>query len=242
MLALETLQSNIVGSSHILVNILALEILPDNTVIPRNTPIPASNTRLFTTVSEDQKGRTRNVCNEFGYESVALIPIRLGERILGLIHVADRREDAVPLELVETLRSRHQSLPVLLMTAQGNEKVAVSASPEQLAGLRERLLEEPLVLQPVELIELRMGGLVTIRLEDGAVREEVLDLIERLNASGLVRYATPMFTAPSCRSILTDEFITKLMPLDHVDVNNIIAIHTIPIVAVLASAGANPAL
>jgi hypothetical protein len=27
------------------------------------------------------------VCSQFGYESVALVPIRLGEKILGLIHV-----------------------------------------------------------------------------------------------------------------------------------------------------------
>ncbi len=59
--------------------------------------------RLLSEFSEAERGKTRNVCNEFGYESVALVPIRLGDRILGLIHVADRRVDAVPLELVEGL-------------------------------------------------------------------------------------------------------------------------------------------
>lgn len=60
-------------------------------------------TRFLATVSEEEKGSTRNVCNELGYESVALMPIRLGDHILGLIHVADPQEDMVPLERVEVL-------------------------------------------------------------------------------------------------------------------------------------------
>lgn len=38
------------------------------------------------------------------------------------------------LELVETIRTRHSSLPVLLMTGQGNEKIAVSALRAGAAG------------------------------------------------------------------------------------------------------------
>ncbi len=60
-------------------------------------------TCFLATVSEEEKGQTCNVCNEFGYESVALIPILMGHRILGLIHVADPLENMVPLEKVELL-------------------------------------------------------------------------------------------------------------------------------------------
>ena len=38
-------------------------------------------TRFLTTVPEEEKGQTRNVCNEFGYESVALVPIRVGGKV-----------------------------------------------------------------------------------------------------------------------------------------------------------------
>ena len=60
-------------------------------------------TRFLATVSEEDKGASRNVCNATGYESVALTPIRLGERILGLIHLADPEEDMVSrkVELLE---------------------------------------------------------------------------------------------------------------------------------------------
>jgi len=60
-------------------------------------------TRFLATLPEEEKGQTRNACNEAGYESVALVPIRMGNRILGLIHVADPRENMVPLHIVNTL-------------------------------------------------------------------------------------------------------------------------------------------
>ena len=46
---------------------------------------------------------TRNACQAHGYESVALIPIGIGDTIQGLIHVADRRENRFSLRLVENL-------------------------------------------------------------------------------------------------------------------------------------------
>jgi two-component sensor histidine kinase len=60
-------------------------------------------TQFLATVSEEEKGQTRNVCNKVGYESVALVPIRSGDRILGLIHMADQQEHMVPLDLVNLL-------------------------------------------------------------------------------------------------------------------------------------------
>ena len=60
-------------------------------------------TKFLSTVSEEANGRTRNVCNKTGYESVALVPIRQGDRIIGLIHLADRRENQVPLATVQVI-------------------------------------------------------------------------------------------------------------------------------------------
>jgi hypothetical protein len=54
-------------------------------------------TRFLATVLEEQKGQARNVCNQFGHESVTLVPIRSGDRIIGLIHFADPRVDEIPL-------------------------------------------------------------------------------------------------------------------------------------------------
>ncbi|MDX9762728.1 MAG: MASE3 domain-containing protein [Desulfomonilia bacterium] len=52
-----------------------------------------STTKLASgTIEEDLKIRLRNRCNVFGYESVALIPLRSGEERLGLVQLCDHRE------------------------------------------------------------------------------------------------------------------------------------------------------
>jgi PAS domain S-box-containing protein len=60
-------------------------------------------TKLLASVSEKVKSQTRNVCNRYGYESVALVPMKHGGRILGLIHLADESENKIPLETVQFL-------------------------------------------------------------------------------------------------------------------------------------------
>ncbi|MBA7632195.1 Adaptive-response sensory-kinase SasA [subsurface metagenome] len=60
-------------------------------------------TKLLASVSEEVKSQTRNVCNRYGYESVALVPMKHGDRILGLIHLADESENKIPLETVRFL-------------------------------------------------------------------------------------------------------------------------------------------
>ena len=37
-----------------------------------------------------------------GYESAALVPIRLREKVVGLIHVSDKQPDRISLQMVET--------------------------------------------------------------------------------------------------------------------------------------------
>lgn len=53
-----------------------------------------STSRLLSETSdEDRQGRMRNRCNGEGYESVALIPLSTGVKILGLIQLNDHRLD-----------------------------------------------------------------------------------------------------------------------------------------------------
>ena len=80
-------------------------------------------TRFLSTISEEEKGSTRNTCNKYGYESVALIPIRIEERILGLIHIADQRTDTVPLQTVEVLEGIAMQLGGALERVRAGEKL-----------------------------------------------------------------------------------------------------------------------
>lgn len=78
-------------------------------------------TRFLATISKEERGQIRNVCNEFGYESVALIPIRVGRRILGLLHVADRRENMVPLKKAELLEGMMMQLGTAIERVRAEE-------------------------------------------------------------------------------------------------------------------------
>ena len=80
-------------------------------------------TRFLATVSEADKGQSRNVCNQTGYESVALIPIRVGEKILGLIHLADRREEMVPEVTVKILEQSAAALGAGVQRALAEEEL-----------------------------------------------------------------------------------------------------------------------
>ena len=96
-----------------------------NPALPFYTPAGSfymnATTRFLATVSEEEKGSTRNACNRHGFESVALVPVRERGRILGLIHLADRREWRVPLPLVEQIERFGLSLGEVVRRTQIEE-------------------------------------------------------------------------------------------------------------------------
>ena len=96
-------------------------------------------THFLATVSEKEKGKSRNMCNKEGYESVALVPFRSGGRILGLIHVADHRENMVPLKMVEQLESAAMQLGTAFQRA--NTEAALRTSEARYRHLFDNMLE-----------------------------------------------------------------------------------------------------
>jgi PAS domain S-box-containing protein len=63
-----------------------------------------STTRLLASTSEkDRQSRTRNRCNGEGYESVALIPLKSGDRTFGLLQFNDRRRRRFPARRIRFL-------------------------------------------------------------------------------------------------------------------------------------------
>ena len=56
---------------------------------------------LASTSAQDRQSRTRDRCNGEGYESVALIPLRFGNKILGLLQLNDSRKDMFTSKMIE---------------------------------------------------------------------------------------------------------------------------------------------
>jgi PAS domain S-box-containing protein len=74
----------------------------------------------------------KNRCSQNGYESVALIPIRSADSIIGLLQLNDRRPDRFSLEFVHFLEALGESIGIALA-----RKQAVAGLMESEASLRE---------------------------------------------------------------------------------------------------------
>ena len=65
----------------------------------------SSTSAFLSTATDEQKSLLRSNCHRYGYESLALIPIRSGNASIGLIHVADQQPDAIGSDLLSILES-----------------------------------------------------------------------------------------------------------------------------------------
>ena len=83
-------------------------------------------TRFLNSSPAVDKGWPCSVCNKYGYESLALIPIRLGNDVLGLIHVADKRHHMVPLEMVQILEDAALQLGAAIKRVRAEEELRQS--------------------------------------------------------------------------------------------------------------------
>ncbi len=79
-------------------------------------------------IPEDQEPRTnpRNRCIHEGFLSVALIPIRAGGEIVGLLQLNDRRKDRLTLDMVRYFEGISSSIGLVLMKKQADEALRQS--------------------------------------------------------------------------------------------------------------------
>ncbi len=112
---------------------------------------------LTSTIEEDRQARTRNRCNEEGYESVALIPLKSGGRAVGLLQLNDTRRNRLTPQLIEFYQGIGNSVGVVLARRQAEERLVkakdeleerveertaeLDESTEQLRALSRRLVE-----------------------------------------------------------------------------------------------------
>ncbi|MDQ7825131.1 MAG: response regulator [Candidatus Eremiobacteraeota bacterium] len=81
---------------------------------------------LASTTEKERQSRTRNRCNGEGYESVALIPLRSGTEIIGLLQFNDRRRNRFTAEMIHFFEGLGASIGIALMHKQTVEKLRES--------------------------------------------------------------------------------------------------------------------
>ena len=94
---------------------------------------------LASTSEEDQQAHTRNRCSSEGYESVALIPLRSGEKIIGLLQLNDKRPDCFTLDMIEFLEKIAASIGIAVSRKQARE--ALKITEERYRSIFENALE-----------------------------------------------------------------------------------------------------
>jgi PAS domain S-box-containing protein len=88
-----------------------------------------SSTELHKNFSEaDLLVKMRNRCNEEGYESVALIPLRTGHQILGLLQINDHRKDCFTPGLIGHYEKMAENLAAALSQRQSEDALRESQS------------------------------------------------------------------------------------------------------------------
>lgn len=81
---------------------------------------------LASTTEQDRQGRTRNRCNKQGYESVALVPLRSGGEIIGLLQLNDSRRGRFTLEAIRLLEGLGTTIGIALSRKRAEEELRAS--------------------------------------------------------------------------------------------------------------------
>jgi len=68
-------------------------------------------------------GKFRNYCNQAGYESVALIPLRSGQEMIGLLQLNDRRRDRLSLDFIQFMEEVGASIGIALDRIQAEDEL-----------------------------------------------------------------------------------------------------------------------
>ncbi len=77
---------------------------------------------LASTTGKERQSATRDQCNAFGYESVALIPVRANGNTIGLLQLNDRRTDRFSAEMIQFFEELSASIGVAFKRQQAEER------------------------------------------------------------------------------------------------------------------------
>jgi signal transduction histidine kinase/DNA-binding response OmpR family regulator len=81
---------------------------------------------LASTTQTERQSYTRNRCNSVGYESVALVPLRVGRETIGLLQINDHRRSQFAAELIGFLEGLGASIGIAIDRKRSEETLVES--------------------------------------------------------------------------------------------------------------------
>jgi len=162
-----------------------------------------STTDFLATLSEEDKGKNRSVCNEFGYESVALVPIRSEDSILGLVHIADSQKGKVPIRLVKSVENLTLQMSTAIRRVSAEEKL----------NKHTRKVEQEIKTRTKQLV--KANALLNRQIKECKVLEKELESLARFPAENpnpvlRVRKDGEILYANEAGELLLDKWKTKV--------------------------------
>jgi len=150
---------------------------------------------LATTTEEERQAHTRNRCNSAGYESVALIPLRGRDGIIGLLQFNDHRRDRFDLEMIQFFEGMGASIGIALSRSQAQEDLRRSAT--RWSATFDAIADIVCVLSPEhEFLEINRAGCLALGLErDQIIGRKCYELVHGT--------AAPIPGCPCMRSLAT---------------------------------------
>jgi PAS domain S-box-containing protein len=106
-------------------NILLSRVDSSKSFFTKGGSFRSNNTSLLlsTTTNDDRLARTRNRCNGAGYESVALIPLRSGQEIIGLLQLNDHRPDFFDERIIPFFERLGSSIGIAIMRNKAENEI-----------------------------------------------------------------------------------------------------------------------
>lgn len=155
----------------------------------------SNNTQELLSLSrdEDPRSKPRNTCIYEGYQSLALVPIRSKEEIVGLIHFANKAKDCFTMSIIELLESIASNIGTALQRKQIEEDL-------QKASFIQDALYQELVYKNHVFESLTTVSQVLLECNDPENLNQVLQIIgETLNTSRVFIYEISPLNILNCK-------------------------------------------